>query len=101
MARRMAGLSAESAVVGDRDESDVSRVNDDDRWGRWVVIEKTDKAVTLQCSCGVTRTIDLGFWTRRRWRLSVKCRKCSNELESQRNSIYLFGKDPLPRRISR
>lgn len=99
MAGRMAGVSAESAVVGDRDESKLPRVIEDDRWGRWRVIEKTDKAVTLQCSCGAKRTISRVFWDRRRWRLSTKCRECSNALESQRNSIYLFGRDPLPRRV--
>ncbi len=98
MAGRMAGVSAEPALDRDRVQSDLPRIGDDGHWGRWTVVEKTPKTVTLQCACGVERTISRVFWERRRWRLSKKCRKCSDELESQRNSIYLFGKDPLPAR---
>lgn len=71
-----------------------------EQWGRWTVVSRDAKSVTLQCSCGTRRTIERGYWERptRRWRLSTKCRKCATEVECDRMSTFLFGRKPLPAR---
>lgn len=68
-------------------------------WGRWRVVSEDAKFVTAQCSCGVLRKFIAGTW-KRKLHVSALCRACLIKRENNRMSTYIFGKKPLPERVS-